>query len=143
MTEAGQLYSWGENNFGQLGHGDNFDRSAPKSLETLPVLDFRGLQEPDGEEAHGDPASPGSQGPPNEDQGESTPPDAKAEASRRCVWDAKAALDSSLSRLGSPVSSSSHDDLTEELTAAQLKVLVMQARSDAERKGREMRQLEG
>eukprot|EP00243_Klebsormidium_subtile_P003284 TRINITY_DN1661_c0_g3_i1.p1 TRINITY_DN1661_c0_g3~~TRINITY_DN1661_c0_g3_i1.p1 ORF type:complete len:219 (+),score=39.83 TRINITY_DN1661_c0_g3_i1:3-659(+) len=35
ITEAGNVYTWGRGTSGQLGHGDNVDRSVPKRLEAL------------------------------------------------------------------------------------------------------------
>ena len=35
LTDKGELYSWGENICGQLGHGDFDDRSAPTKLNSL------------------------------------------------------------------------------------------------------------
>jgi alpha-tubulin suppressor-like RCC1 family protein len=32
---AGQVYSWGQNDYGQLGHGDKLDRLWPKPIEGL------------------------------------------------------------------------------------------------------------
>jgi alpha-tubulin suppressor-like RCC1 family protein len=35
ITESQNVYSWGRGTSGQLGHGDNVDRSVPKRLEAL------------------------------------------------------------------------------------------------------------
>jgi alpha-tubulin suppressor-like RCC1 family protein len=35
VTDAGALYTWGENNYGGLGHGDVRDRGEPTTVEAL------------------------------------------------------------------------------------------------------------
>ena len=44
-TTNNELYSWGDNNWGQLGHGDTTDLSSPKKIAASPsdlVLDING-----------------------------------------------------------------------------------------------------
>lgn len=35
VTEAGDVYTWGENRYGQLGHGDREERCVPALVDTL------------------------------------------------------------------------------------------------------------
>ena len=38
ITESGDLYTWGENRAGQLGHGDTDDRHSPTRVQGLPSV---------------------------------------------------------------------------------------------------------
>jgi alpha-tubulin suppressor-like RCC1 family protein len=38
LTKKGKVFSWGENNCGQLGHGDQEDRSVPTTIAGLDGL---------------------------------------------------------------------------------------------------------
>ena len=35
LTKNGEVYSWGRNNWGQLGHGDKKERNFPTKVEAL------------------------------------------------------------------------------------------------------------
>ena len=35
LTRQGSIYSWGQNDFGQLGHGDHKNRTTPEKVENL------------------------------------------------------------------------------------------------------------
>ena len=38
LTQTGELYTWGENSSGQLGHGDMMARAAPTKLQGLQTI---------------------------------------------------------------------------------------------------------
>jgi alpha-tubulin suppressor-like RCC1 family protein len=38
LTKNGQVFSWGHNDYGQLGHDDREDRSVPTKVESLDGL---------------------------------------------------------------------------------------------------------
>lgn len=35
LTRQGTLYSWGYNDYGQLGHGDYVERATPERIDSL------------------------------------------------------------------------------------------------------------
>jgi alpha-tubulin suppressor-like RCC1 family protein len=35
LTDGGNVFSWGGNRFGQLGHGDRKDRKTPTKVDAL------------------------------------------------------------------------------------------------------------
>jgi alpha-tubulin suppressor-like RCC1 family protein len=38
LTKNGEVFSWGDNDYGQLGHGDREGRAVPKKVESLDEL---------------------------------------------------------------------------------------------------------
>jgi alpha-tubulin suppressor-like RCC1 family protein len=44
LTENGEVWSWGYNNYGQLGHGDTANRAQPKRIEYFMYEQYSNFQ---------------------------------------------------------------------------------------------------